>query len=131
MNKILSTLTIVLTIALGFMYYQVTHLKLGSAPQGVVAQLATSSTVSVGPSLPRLILFPANQYCASRVISTGANPIMLSFDTATSSANPGTNIGFYQGASTTVSYDSGIYGCSTVSAYGFTASTTITIAEFR
>lgn len=109
----------------------------GFATEGNAAILATSSSINVGPGTNKNMLFTENTVCTSRVISTGANPILISFTaavvtgTATSTLNPGPNIGFLQAASTTVSYDSNLYGCPAVSAYGYAASTTISIAEFR
>lgn len=100
-----------------------------SAPSGLPATMATSSTIVVGTS-SITTLFADNLMCSSRVISTVAQPIMLSFG-AMSSTTPSGTIGHYQAASTTVAYDSGIYGCGLVSAYGFNASTTITKSEFN
>jgi hypothetical protein len=105
-----------------------------SAPSGLVASIASSSVpLAVGPQAVTT-LFNANGGCASRVISTVAQPIMLSFSTSTADAlrnKPSGTVGIQQAASTTVVYDSGTYGCPEVTAYGYNASSTITISEFR
>lgn len=90
------------------------------------SQMATSSTIAVGPQENKT-LFTARQTCSSRVITTVAQPIMLSFNTnitATALA------GHLQSASTTIVYKSDDFGCGAVSAYGHNASTTITTSEF-
>ncbi len=105
--------------------------SIGSAPQGVMNALATSSTIQVGTSQNK-ILFTQNTVCTSRVISTAGQAIMLTFGSATTTnMNPSASVGFVQAASSTVVYDSGLYGCEYVTAYGFSASTTITTAEYR
>lgn len=101
----------------------------GGAPAGLASTMATSSTISVGPQAVTA-LYTSNTYCTSRVISTVAQPIMLSFNAMSSTTVSGVS-GHYQAASTTVSYDSGEYGCGLMSAYGFNASTTITKSEFN
>jgi hypothetical protein len=101
---------------------------LAAAPNGLRAVLATTSTQIVGPqSINKL--FSADNTCNSRVITTYANPIMLSFDALSSTSPSGIN-GHLQPASTTVAYDSALYGCGLWSAWGFTASTSPTISEF-
>lgn len=99
----------------------------GAAPLGVVSQIATSSTISVGPQVATTI-FTNTYSCTSRVISTVSQPIMISFS---SDITPTGVTGHLQAASTTIAYDSGIYGCGQVSVYGYGASTTITKSEFR
>lgn len=95
----------------------------GEARSGT-AIMATSSTIQVGPQEDKT-LFTSNYSCASRVISTQAQGVMLSFS---STINPGGAEGHWQAGSTTVAYDGAIYGCTTVTAYAG-ASTTITTAE--
>lgn len=100
--------------------------SVGLAGVGVVAQVATSSAIQIGPQVA-VTLFAENEVCSSRVISTVAQPAMISFS---NDVTPNGITGHLQAASTTVAYDSGIYGCETVKAFGF-ASTTITKTEFR
>lgn len=111
----------------------------GSAPAGLVATIATTSSLGVGP-LEEKIYWPntsastTGQYsCAARIISTTAQPITLYFANSSSTALAGLNslVGHVQGASTTVEYDGGIYGCGFVAIHGTGGSTTITISETR
>lgn len=112
----------------------------GSAPSGLQANHASTTAILVGPSKvfdPATttlsvwpILFPAQINCASRVVTTkGDSAIMLSFGALSSSTLSG-SAGHWQGASTTVAYDGGIYGCGLLSALGY-SSTTVTTSEFR
>ena len=108
-----------------------------SAPIGLPATVATSSTLSVGPqnnvwtglgtTTPTA---EARQQCAARIITTVGQPIMLSFG-AISSTTLSQTVGHQQAASTTVAYDSGLYGCGYLTVRGLNASTTITITETR
>lgn len=100
--------------------------ELGSADNGVNAFIATSSTITVGPGVATV--FASSTTCTSRVITTVAQPIMLSFSTDIA---PSGSVGHLQGASTTVAYDSGIYGCGIWKAASYVASTSITKSEFR
>lgn len=90
---------------------------LGGAPAGLPATIGTSSTVLVGTSTP-MTLTATSTGCAARIISTGAQAIKISFDWKLSSTTLDNNIGHFQGGSTTVAYDSGLYGCSVVTARG-------------
>lgn len=90
------------------------------------ARLLATATSSVGHQQDRT-LFTAKEYCASRVISTLGVPVSLSFKS--SSIDPTSVRGHLQGASTTVAYDSGLYGCGEIVAAA-SATTTVTIAEF-
>lgn len=96
-----------------------------SAPSGLQATNATSSTITVGPQSVTTIF--GKSQCAARVISTAGQSIMLSYNSA---VTPTVAIGHPQGTSTTQTYDSGLTGCGTTTAYAL-ASTTITISEFR
>lgn len=105
-----------------------------SAPSGLPSRLAVATTTTVGPQY-RTQLFASNPTCAARVVSTVANPIMLIFGDPVNGDLASTTVsalkGHVQAASTTVAYDSGLYGCGAVYAYGYAASTTITTSEFR
>ena len=107
----------------------VSHSKnnLGATQPNQQSLIATSSTVSVGIQENKTI-FTSKTRCASRTISTVAQPIMISFS---SDITPTGTVGHLQPASTTVAYEAGLYGCGAVTAYGQTASTTITVSEFR
>lgn len=106
------------------LYYASQTGNLGSAGSGQ-AGIATSSTIAVGPQ-EDITIFDSNRYCANRAVSTLASAIMLSFHSA---INPSASVGHLQAASTTVEYDSDLWGCGTVTAYGFSSST-ITLTQF-
>ena len=111
------------------------QLASASAPPGAPAGYATSSTAIVGTTT-NVALFQTSS-CVSRVISTRRQAIHLAFD-VTASTTPSETSGIYQAASTTVVYDSGLFGCGLWTARGLivpndvtTASTTITIMDVR
>jgi hypothetical protein len=118
---------------LAVLVFQETKIASASAPSGLPATVATSSTIVVGPNLVGTgilpVLFKADGTCDARVISTVGQPILLSFAVLSSTTPENAGGGVLQAASTTVSYDGGIYGCGLVSAYGFGASTTIDLIE--
>lgn len=109
-----------------------------SSPQGTMTLVASSTKKSTVGSTSPVTLFSRNDGCTSRIITTYSKPIMLTFATSTDldeTVEPTGQFGHLQGASTTVSYDSGIYGCGVWQAYGFEfsssiPSTTISISEF-
>ena len=109
------------------MSYQARQVS-ASAPSGLPATIATTSTVIIGPGNSMTAF--ATSSCSARIISTVAQPVMLTF-TDLAGQSPTGVFGHLQGASTTVAYDSGVYGCNLVRVYGFVASTTITISESR
>lgn len=105
------------------------------APTGLNAQVATSSTITVGPLNNVWSGFGTTTRetaysCASRVISTVGQPIMISF-ASMSSTSLSQTVGFLQAASTSVAYDGGLYGCGYLTIRGLNASTTITLMETR
>lgn len=99
---------------------------LGSAPPGAPAQVATTSRAAVTNSASLLF---ATSSCASRIISTGASAVMLGFSDAQGFAPTG-ELGLVQLASTTVAYDSGLYGCDAVRIFSYAAQT-VTVTESR
>ncbi len=98
--------------------------NVGSGVSPETARLATTSTIGVGPSEVKS-LFDEKSFCASRVISTKSQAIMLGFD-----FTPTLMSGFLQAASTTVVYPASQFGCTAVSAFGAVGSTTINLAEY-
>lgn len=97
-----------------------------AAPSGLPATVATSSSQIVITSAP--IIF-ATSTCAARIITVNAGGnIMLTFSDMLGQT-PTATFGRFQAASTTVEYDSGIYGCGSVKAYG--SGVTITTTETR
>lgn len=71
-------------------------------------------------------IFSSKSICATRVISTAAYPILISFS---SLQTPGGSTGIWQSSSTTKEYEADVYGCGAVIGFGYTSST-ITTAEF-
>lgn len=107
----------------------------GAAFTGSSSYLQVATTTTVGASAGRITIFSASAdgSCKARVIGTKATPIVILFGDPTNGNLASTTLtgetGFVQGASTTVAYDSGIYGCGRWTAYA-AASTTITVSEF-
>ena len=97
-----------------------------SAPNGLVASIATTSNPTVGTTA--LLLFSTST-CDARIITTYASPIMLTFS-QNQGKIPTATFGILQAASTTVAYDSGQYGCGAVTVYSF-VSQAITVSESR
>ncbi len=91
------------------------------------SRVSSMATTTVGPQTDRL-LFSERELCATRIVTTGTQPVSLSF-IATSTFNVSPTEGHLQGASTTVAYDAEQYGCGQVVAAAG-ASTTITVTEF-
>jgi hypothetical protein len=96
----------------------------GRANESVRAEVASSTQVT-GAGV--VTLYASSTQCVSRAISTGGQAIMLSFN---ADLAPSPTVGHVQSASTTVNYDSGLYGCPVVKAYSF-GSSVINLTEFR
>jgi len=110
---------------------QIPELSFGGATPGLYSTVASSSETRVGSTSADTI-FTTTDGCTSRVISTTGRAIMLSFGSTT----PTAVVGHVQSASTTVAYDSEIYGCGQVRAYAYeagaaTPSSTIGLIEYR
>lgn len=110
----------------------------GSAFTGTSAYLQSATTTVVTPmraDQEKKQVFAENTACKSRVITTsGLSAIMISFDDIPAAGNVGSTtvsgtVGHWQAASTTVAYDSGIYGCGTWNVYAY-ATSTLTVSEF-
>jgi len=99
----------------------------GASFPGSKATVATTSQSAVGTTA--ITLFASSTACTSRIVTTYAQPIMLTFSDVTGQTPTGT-FGAIQAASTTVTYDAEIYGCDRVKAYSY-GSQTITIQENR
>ena len=110
----------------------------GSAPQGMRALIASSTVTAIVGTSSVTTLFTASSVCTTRVITTYAQPIMLKFASSSfgiTSEPPTSTFGHLQAASTTITYDAGLYGCTEVGAIALevdssVASTTIPITEF-
>jgi len=112
----------------------------GSAPSGLVTTVSVATTTTVGPQYltgKGKLIFTETGNCDSRIITTVGQDVALTFydpkDDETdnlSSTTLSIQKGHIQFASTTIAYDSGIYGCGNV--YGYAkASTTITLTETK
>lgn len=131
LQKILLGL-LVIPFAAAILYFLVgTPQAFSSAPSGLPANQLTATTTVVGPQETKT-LFSANSVCTSRIIRTQGEPIFLLFADPTNGDLASTTMtslaGFYQAASTTVAYDSGLYGCGRMTVEAL-ASTTITSAQ--
>lgn len=100
--------------------------KAGAASGFLPATIATTSP-AVLTTTPSLVF--ATSSCVARIITTVASPIMLTFSDV-QGVVPSAILGHLQPASTTVAYDSGLYGCGAVRAYSFTTAT-VTVSESR
>ncbi len=90
---------------------------------------ATVATTSLDAVSSTALLTFATSTCVSRTISTQAGGIMIGFTDAQGFVPSGTQ-GFWQPASTTVTYDASQYGCKAVRVYSGTAQN-ITVQEAR
>lgn len=134
MKNIITLAVIIGIVFIASLVLNSTREVMSSAPQGMMAIVASSTVkATVGPDAPTT-LFNKDLSCANRMITTYANPILLTFATSTDldqTVAPTATFGHLQAASTTVAYDAGLYGCGVWQAYGYNASTTITISEFK
>lgn len=126
-----------LVLAMGAFLYAPAQTALGGAFPGTASRVSTATTTTVGPQGSGVVktqIFASNVQCKSRVISTdGTSAIRISFNDIPTAGNVGSttvgaSVGTIQLASTTVAYDSGIYGCATWNAWAY-ASTTLTLTE--
>ena len=124
----------VVVAILAFMYLLGSQIprSLAGAPTGLPTTVSVATTTAVGPQ-QNIQLFSASS-CNSRIVSTVASAVMLTFEDPSNGDVSSTTLsgvkGHLQTASTTVAYDSGLYGCGRVFAYAF-ASSTITTTETR
>jgi len=122
-----------LSLALVLLFKPV-HDAFGSAFTGQASHLQSATTTVVGnQAVPPKTIFAndTTDSCKARIITTRESAISISFGDTTgfgSTTLTGAS-GHIQLASTTVAYDSGIYGCGLWTAYGY-ASTTLTVSQF-
>jgi hypothetical protein len=93
---------------------------------GVTVNVA-SSTSQIIPARTARVLFATSTPCTTRIITSRASPLMLTFSNY-NNASPTGVFGHYQAASTTVAYEAGVYGCGLVKVYADVADT-ITVTE--
>lgn len=98
--------------------------NVGGAPIGLATKVSTTSPATVTTTASLVF---ASSTCNSRIVTTYASPIMIGFTDLRGFVPSGMG-GHLQLASTTVEYDSGIYGCAAWRIYSF-ASQAITVSE--
>lgn len=99
----------------------------GAAEPNMHASRSDMATSSVGIySTVEIATENTARPCASRVITTYSD-ISLSFD---GDFSPTASIGHLQSGTTTVAYDSAIYGCGDITAIAKSATSTISISTF-
>ena len=134
----LTALAIAILILAGILLFKPMNTALGGAFTGTSAYLQSATTTVVGPQGAAAVktqVFAENTACKARVITTsGLSAIMISFDDIPAAGNVGSTtvsgtVGHWQAASTTVAYDSGIYGCGTWNVWAY-ATSTLTVSEF-
>lgn len=100
----------------------------GSAPSGLNSSVSSSTRVTLSDATATF-LFATSSQCASRAISTRGGAVVLTFSDRFGNV-PGPVLGHVQAASTTVVYDSGLYGCDALRIYSFGAQV-VDITETR
>lgn len=124
--------TLLVGFAIVSTFFTYAHVAAAATPAGYPAQVATSSTLAVGPQNNVYAFGTTTREsaysCAARVITTDFQPIRISF-ASLSSTTLTTSVGMYQPASTTVAYDASLYGCGYMTIRGLNASTTLTIMQ--
>jgi len=105
------------------------QVAVGAAFPGQQARLQTATTTILGPGT--VTLFEASNFCLNRVVTTQGTEIKVLFGDAIglTATSVSATVGHLQAASTTVSYDSGLYGCGKMVGRA-NASTTVTISSF-
>lgn len=125
MKYILTLATVIIVSIIGFDIARPSIPVFGAVTNTSIAYLATTTqSLLVGPATTTTA-FATRLNCASRIISTKGQAIMIGFQSSSTQT-----IGFWQSASTTVSYPSNQFGCGSWNITGLVASTTITTAEF-
>lgn len=124
-NSTLYGIVAVLILAVVYLMGSQVPQVYASAPAGLPARIATSSSPVLAATTATVII--ATSSCSARMITTKASPILLTFSDLAGLA-PTATYGHLQAASTTVVYDSGQYGCGLVKAYAMVADT-ITVSE--
>jgi hypothetical protein len=128
-----SILAVAILALAGVLLFKPMLSVLGAAPAGQVPKLQIATTTALTAQATSTVL-AATAFCNSRIVTTLASPVMLTFDAVPAAGNVGTStqsgqIGHLQGASTTVAYDAALYGCGQLTALPF-ANTTIIVSQF-
>lgn len=122
--KFLSALAALTLIVLGSIVISVLNPRptAASTLAFAVPKVATSSLVVVGPQSVNTVAATSSN-CVTRIVGTVGTAIQLSFS---QNINPTATVGHVQGASTSIPYNNGDYGCGAITGYA-AASTSITI----
>ncbi len=130
----LTLIGIAVFLLAGVLLFKPMYQAYGSAFTGQASYLQTATTTTVGnQAVPATTIASAQTdgSCKARVITTNGIGVYLSFGDTTGfgSTTLANAVGHWQPASTTVSYDSGIYGCGRLTGWA-TASTSLTVSQF-
>jgi hypothetical protein len=125
MKQKLITILVAIVALLGGGAYVANNTSFGSVG-GIQATIASSTSQTVTIATVRL-LYATSSACTSRVISTQAGNIRLTFNDKLG-ARPTNVFGVLQTASTTVVYDAEQYGCGAVYVYPYETNT-LTVLE--
>lgn len=120
-DKLFLGVVVLLLISCAFLFGRKKEVTIGSAPSGIPATVATTSSITMAALqvLP-LVGTTTGSGCSSRIVTTQAGYLELTFSDY-AGQSPSATFGVYQGASTTVAYDSGLYGCGLLKAYSSAA----------
>ena len=124
-KKTLGIITLLLLVAiLGWWASNSIPRAESSAPTGYATEWATSSIITLQSD--SRVMFATSSVCTSRVITTTSTPIRIKFGDHANFTLSGT-AGHLQLGSTTVSYDSGLYGCGLWTGVGLSGNTNLDI----
>lgn len=101
----------------------------GSAITGLPADTTSATSSAIAVTNTASTVFATSSMCSARIITSYASPLMLTFSDNQGKTPTGV-YGHLQPASTTVAYDSGLYGCGAVKIYSF-VSQTISVTETK
>ena len=138
-NKLVLLVVGALLALAGFLVSTVTPVALKGTVTGVATSFATSSAITVpnyvGNGKAFVNAFASTSLgsfaCSSRVISTGASAISLTFGEIGTTTIPTNIFGHQQAGSTTVAYGGDSYGCGNWKVTGVVGASVITVTEFR
>lgn len=121
-------ITSILCTAIALFAFSYSQVAVGSAPSGLSAFVA-SSTVRNLTTSPSLLMATSSSNCSARIITTASSTVFLTFSDRYTQPVSSSN-GHIQLASTTVAYDSGIYGCDAINVISLGIQT-VTVTETR
>lgn len=129
-NKTILALTLAIVLLAGVLMFKPFYQTYAEGWTPVHIQTATSTSVGIYAPVT-LFANETSPTCHNRVV-TADTAIRISFDQVAGhgSSTLTAVIGHSQPASTTVSYDSALYGCGQMTARAITATGTVTISSF-